>query len=108
MYFTPDWAAAGRSVATLAGLDPEILATGHGEPLRGESMRADLRDLARDFHRRAVPRHGRYVDRPAVADVGGIVSVPPDTADLLPGLLHGGDGIAEFVRGFLGEDAAGE
>ena len=47
MYFTPDWEAAARSVATLAELDPEIAATGHGEPLRGGAMRADLHDLAR-------------------------------------------------------------
>ena len=105
MYFTPDWEAAATSVAALADLDPELVATGHGEPLRGGSVAADLRDLARDFRRRAVPRHGRYVDRPAETDGGGVVSVPPDVSDLLPGLLLGADGIAGFVREFLGDDA---
>lgn len=104
MYFTPDWASAAKSVAVLAALEPELLATGHGEPLRGGAMRADLHDLARDFRRRAVPRHGRYVGRPAVSDLSGVVSVPPDVSDLLPGLLLGG-GATEFVRDLLGEDA---
>ncbi len=89
MYFTPDWEAAARSVATLADLDPEVAATGHGEPLRGGSMRADLHDLARDFHRRAVPHHGRYVNRPAVTDENGVVDIPPDVPHILPILLFG-------------------
>jgi hypothetical protein len=106
MYFTPDWEAAANSVATLAGLDPEIAATGHGEPLRGSSMRADLHDLARDFHRRAVPQHGRYVNRPAVTDENGIVSLPPEIPELLPSLLMRDDAIAKFMHEFLGDDVA--
>ena len=104
MYFTPDWEAAGRSVATLANLNPEIAATGHGEPLRGESMRADLHALARDFRRRAVPRHGRYVNRPAIADENGVVSMPPEIPELLPNLLLGRDEIATFMQDFLEDD----
>src|SRR5690606_36320263 len=38
-YFTQDWQAASRSVQTLADLNPEVLASGHGTPLRGSSMR---------------------------------------------------------------------
>jgi glyoxylase-like metal-dependent hydrolase (beta-lactamase superfamily II) len=89
MYFTPDWEAAARSVATLADLDPEVAVTGHGEPLQGGSMRADLHDLARDFRRRAVPHHGRYVNHPAVTDENGIVDIPPDVPHILPFLLFG-------------------
>ena len=63
-YFTPDWADARRSVERLAGLEPELAATGHGRPLRGEAMRRELHALAADFGRRAVPAHGRYVGRP--------------------------------------------
>ena len=105
MYFTPDWASAARSAAALADLEPEVVSTGHGEPLRGSAMRADLADLARDFRHRAVPRRGRYVNRAAVADGSGVVSIPPEVSDLLPDLLRDG-GAAEFVRGLLGDDAA--
>ena len=76
-YFTPDWAAAGASVRALADLEPEVAATGHGLPLSGPVMRAALHRLADDFERVAVPEHGRYVGHPAVADEGGVVTVPP-------------------------------
>ncbi len=108
MYFTPDWAAAAKAVTALAELDPEVAATGHGEPLRGASMRADLHAVARDFGLRAVPRHGRYVTRPAETDQNGVVAVPPDVSDLVPELLRGGDRTAKFVQELLGDDAGGE
>jgi glyoxylase-like metal-dependent hydrolase (beta-lactamase superfamily II) len=107
MYFTSDWTAATKSVAVLAELEPEVVATGHGEPLHGASMRADLHVLARDFGLRAVPRHGRYVTRPAEADRNGVVAVPPEVSDLVPGLLLGADRTARFVQELLGDDAGG-
>lgn len=76
-YFTPNWPDAQRSAEVLAALDPEILATGHGVPMRGPEVREALRALAEDFEARAVPRRGRYVGRPAVADEHGVVAVPP-------------------------------
>jgi glyoxylase-like metal-dependent hydrolase (beta-lactamase superfamily II) len=63
-YYTPDWEAARRSVETLAELEPLQVATGHGPPLQGTEMLADLKELARDFDRLAVPSRGRYVGRP--------------------------------------------
>lgn len=63
-YFTPDWRSARESVEKLADLDPEIAATGHGRPLAGFAMRETLKLLAADFDRLAVPRRGRYVQRP--------------------------------------------
>lgn len=63
-YFTPDWASARVSVQRLAALEPELAATGHGPPMRGPEMRRQLHELANDFDRVAVPRHGRYVGRP--------------------------------------------
>jgi hypothetical protein len=45
--------------------------------LYGAVLRADLADLARHFERRAMPRRGRYVGRPASAGVDGVISVPP-------------------------------
>jgi glyoxylase-like metal-dependent hydrolase (beta-lactamase superfamily II) len=88
-YFTPDWTASRRSVERLAALEPERVVTGHGPPLSGESMRRDLHLLAREFERRAVPGHGRYVGRPAIADVTGVVAVPPPVPDRLARLLLG-------------------
>jgi glyoxylase-like metal-dependent hydrolase (beta-lactamase superfamily II) len=106
MYFTPDWESAARSVAALADLDPEIAATGHGEPLHGGSMRADLHNLARDFHRRAVPQQGRYVNRPAEADENGVLNIPPDVPHNLPNLLVGVGEIAALMKEFLGKHLA--
>jgi glyoxylase-like metal-dependent hydrolase (beta-lactamase superfamily II) len=77
-YFTPDWGAAGESVGRLAALEPAVLATGHGEPLRGDDMRRELRDLAAHFEEREVPAFGRYAQQPAVANEYGVVRLPPD------------------------------
>jgi len=46
-------------------------------PLRGDQMLRDLHELAHDFDRVARPSHGRYARRPAVANIHGVVSVPP-------------------------------
>lgn len=77
MYYTQDWTQAEASVRRLAALEPELAAAGHGVPMRGAAMREHLRELAADFEGRAVPRHGRYVDRPAIADESGVRYVPP-------------------------------
>lgn len=60
-YFTPDWFAARASVERLAALQPEIAATGHGTPMRGEELRRGLAELVARFDDIAVPDHGRYV-----------------------------------------------
>jgi glyoxylase-like metal-dependent hydrolase (beta-lactamase superfamily II) len=75
-YFTSDWSAARRSVEALAALEPEILATGHGQVLRGPVMRSELKSLADRFDQ-VMPQSGRYVPYPAVADERGVVHVPP-------------------------------
>lgn len=61
-YFTPDWEAARRSVEQLASLEPEIAATGHGQPMRRPALHDGLETLAADFDRVAVPSRGRYVE----------------------------------------------
>ena len=86
-YFTPDWVSARRSVEQLLALEPLRVATGHGPPLEGEGMLHDLRQLARNFERLAVPRRGRYVRQPAVSDERGVVTIPPPVSDPLPRLL---------------------
>ena len=77
-YFTPDWESAERSVQRLAALQPEIVATGHGLPLRGAEMRDALTTLSLHFRQLAVPRHGRYVGTPARADEHGVTWIPPE------------------------------
>lgn len=75
-YYTADWDAAAASVRALAALEPEVAATGHGHPLRGAAMRADLHALAAHFED-VIPHRGRYVRQPAIADERGVLYVPP-------------------------------
>jgi glyoxylase-like metal-dependent hydrolase (beta-lactamase superfamily II) len=74
-YFTHDWQAAEDSVKRLAALSPEIAATGHGTPMRGETLRDQLNALAADFSRE-VPVGGRYAQQPVVYDENGPERVP--------------------------------
>jgi glyoxylase-like metal-dependent hydrolase (beta-lactamase superfamily II) len=46
-YVTWDWKRANDSVASLARLQPRVLAGGHGAPASGAALTADLRTLAR-------------------------------------------------------------
>ena len=64
MYFTPEWQEARNSVIKLAALKPELVITGHGPAMKGPLMREALATLARNFDQVAVPKQGRYVDRP--------------------------------------------
>lgn len=64
-YLTPDWDEAQRSVVELAGLKPEIIITGHGQPVRGANMRARLQQLADHFREIAVPEGRPYALDPA-------------------------------------------
>ena len=77
-YFTQDWERAAQSVRTIAALEPEVLATGHGIVMRGDQMRAGLKLLAEAFERTEVPVYGRYAHDPAITDEHGIVRLPPD------------------------------
>jgi glyoxylase-like metal-dependent hydrolase (beta-lactamase superfamily II) len=79
-YFTPDWEAARASVELLAALEPTIAATGHGAPVHGERLRAGLAALLEQWEYK-IPRYGRYVNRPAVTDAGGVVATPPPVFD---------------------------
>ena len=81
--FTCDWAAARESVTTLAQLRPSVIGCGHGKPMSGSNVAADLSDLAVNF---PMPEHGRYVPEPAQTDERGIRYVPPAAPDLFPKL----------------------
>jgi len=63
MYYTTDWTNAEASVTRLAGLEPEVVITGHGPPLHGPAMRESLHQLAERFEVVAIPPQGRYVNR---------------------------------------------
>ena len=64
-YFTPDWEEAEKSVALLASLEPELIVSGHGLPVKGQIVRGKLRQLAENFRDIAVPIGGRYDLDPA-------------------------------------------
>jgi glyoxylase-like metal-dependent hydrolase (beta-lactamase superfamily II) len=76
MCYTVEWDKAGQSVARVAELEPEVVVTGHGLPMRGPEMRSALHRLAREFDRIAVPRNGRYVRTPARAEEGSAYCDP--------------------------------
>jgi glyoxylase-like metal-dependent hydrolase (beta-lactamase superfamily II) len=58
-YFTLDWSLARRSVQTLAKLNPSVVAPGHGRPMSGPDLPAQLRELAARFEEIAVPENRR-------------------------------------------------
>jgi glyoxylase-like metal-dependent hydrolase (beta-lactamase superfamily II) len=64
-YLTPDWDEAEQSVVLLAALEPNVIITGHGRPVKGENMRARLKELAANFQTIAVPEGRRYALDPA-------------------------------------------
>jgi glyoxylase-like metal-dependent hydrolase (beta-lactamase superfamily II) len=68
MYYTTEWDKAAASVRLLASLEPELVITGHGEPMQGPEMRVALHELAEHFEQVAVPDQGRYLQEPARAE----------------------------------------
>lgn len=82
-FLTMDWQEARRSVELLASLRPNVAACGHGLPMSGPELRRDLDRLALEFSKRAVPRRGRYVRKPVIADSTGVVHVPRPVMDPL-------------------------
>jgi len=71
-YFTPDWGAAARSVKELAALEPNVIATGHGQAMYGDLARKELHKLSREFWKWGIPATGRYVKEAAVFDQDGV------------------------------------
>lgn len=73
---TTDWKQARESVLTLAALHPNLIAAGHGIPMRSAS--GELNQLAHNF---PTPSHGRYACKPALADETGVTYLPPKPPD---------------------------
>ena len=71
-YFTPDWGSATRSVKALAALEPNVIATGHGQAMYGESARKELHKLVKEFWKQGIPADGRYVKEAATFDEDGV------------------------------------
>ncbi len=94
--FTCDWVAADESVQFLAGLEPLAVGCGHGVPLSGPNIPADLNRFADHF---TPPAHGRYVGSPAITDKNGVVSVPPPAPDPFPMQAAAVAGAAVLVGG---------
>lgn len=88
-YFTYDWNLAKESVKSLAMLEPEIAATGHGEVMKGQELRESLNHLSENFYRLAVPSHGRYVEEPAVTNATGLLYLPSSKLDTRTTVLAG-------------------
>jgi glyoxylase-like metal-dependent hydrolase (beta-lactamase superfamily II) len=80
-YFTYDWSMAKDSIKTLAELQPEIVAAGHGAPMYVSELRYALSYLANHFYKFAVPLHGRYVNDAAVTNAGGTIYIPPNNSN---------------------------
>lgn len=80
-YFTIDWGAARESVRALSRLHASVAATGHGIPMGGPRLLAELGELARRFDELAVPPRGRYVNAPVFSDEKGVLALPPPVSD---------------------------
>ena len=81
-YLTYNWKTAADSVRKLAALEPLVVATGHGNVMRGAEVQVRLRQLAEHFDEIAKPAHGRYIDEPAYVTETGVQSIPPPTSPL--------------------------
>jgi glyoxylase-like metal-dependent hydrolase (beta-lactamase superfamily II) len=80
-YFTIDWGAAARSVRLLAQLQPQVIATGHGQTMYGAEARKALNKLTRQFWDIAMPEDGRYVHEPALTNETGVTYIPPERSN---------------------------
>src|SRR5690606_33544855 len=91
-----------RSAEAIAALRPNVIASGHGVPMHGERMQDELDELAKYFDQLAVPTHGRYVNRPAIMNEQGVVSLPepvttPATRTLITAGLITAAGLAALA-----------
>lgn len=60
-YLTTNWGAAEQSVKLISELNPSLVISSHGAPMKGEKLQQELKELTAHFHSKEVPEHGRYV-----------------------------------------------
>ena len=89
---TIDWPQAHASVRALAALRPKIVAAGHGKPIADAA--GQLQRLADHFR---FPKHGRYVEQPAITDESGVTYLPPAPFDVTPKIAAGLAGALLFA-----------
>jgi glyoxylase-like metal-dependent hydrolase (beta-lactamase superfamily II) len=98
-YFTPDWGAAARSVRELAALEPNVIATGHGQAMYGDEARKELHKLSREFWKLGMPATGRYVKEAAEFDEHGVpTKIPAPKGVMLKRLVAAA---ALFTLGYM-------
>ena len=78
---TLNWAEAKDSVAKVAALHPVLLAAGHGTPMANRNGK--LQHFSDTFQ---IPTHGRFIQSPAQVNENGIVALPPEPLDHVPGI----------------------
>jgi len=79
-YATYNWHHAKQSMKSLADLEPYYLCTGHGTPMYGEHLAANLRRYAENLR---IPRYGRYVHTAAKFNRNGPTYIPPKPFDII-------------------------
>jgi glyoxylase-like metal-dependent hydrolase (beta-lactamase superfamily II) len=98
-YFTPDWVSATGSVRELAALEPNVIATGHGQTFYGDEGRKALHKLTKEFWQKGIPATGRYVKEAARFDENGIpTSIPKPSGSMAVRVLGAA---ALLVIGYL-------
>jgi hypothetical protein len=65
-------------VRLLAQLQPQVIASGHGQTMYGAEARKALNKLTRQFWEIAMPEDGRYVHEPALTNETGVTYIPPE------------------------------
>jgi glyoxylase-like metal-dependent hydrolase (beta-lactamase superfamily II) len=76
---TWDWPAAKESVAVLAGLEPRVVACGHGRPMSGPKTAQHLRSCSDHFSHQPAPSRswrGKTADEERVLESGGLARQP--------------------------------
>jgi hypothetical protein len=90
-YATYNWHHARQSARALAELGPMYLCTGHGKPISGSQVAADLHRFASSF---PMPRRGRYVKTPVRFSREGPTFIPPKPVDYVKTIVLAGGALA--------------